>query len=650
MLLLGVLLCFTYYIFYLKKAVIYDLVNIEFSGISHDEMKTIIINGITPVNKKIAIDIFKKTESHDIPGCFQTIEFITPDTLVSKITSVRAILKKKTYTFNISDLHSTLSSKNARSYVLPSEVKSEGTFFDKLSSAYPINIVLSVFKVIIWSLQNILIIFLIIFCIYCMALFIKFVVRIMLKKNELLKKKINSIKSILYSFSQSGKVQRIIFKIISSDLFWLLIICGICRLLYYYCLSNIYCYFEDSKSYLYYTANIFIGRVDGWRTPVYPYFIKLIKFFSSENYIQNVVIVQSIISFFSIILFYKTLCLVFKKRAIIFLASLIFGIMPTIVNFDKCIYTESISISAGILFLYFIVSYLKKPTMLKALLFSSYVFFLIMLRPAFISLLPLIIIFWITRIVFNKSEWKICLYGLAASSVSILLVLGYSKLNYIQNGFNGISMVFNANQMDNIINYNIYQNGNDYEISNTIQQNMIFHPVSNPNNDTIQAIVKSKYDQQRINKFIHNCIKNNLNKYTYCTLKKIYYLSFKTTSIIFADTIKEGYTVKWFWLISSIISFPFIVVFALLFIDFIYILRFWNILKQPPWLKIIIFSIIAMQLITCITGAQGEYMRLFVISLPYVIVQLFSYIDMMFYSINKKKLANYIERFSKPII
>jgi len=171
-LLLGIFLCVAYYYFYFKKGVIYDLVNIEFSGISPVETSAIKITGITPVNKKIAIDIHRKIESHDIPGYYQSIEIVVPDTLISKITSIHTTLKGKVYTYKINDLHSIASSPNAHIYVLPPEVKSEQTFFNKLFSAYPFNLVLQVFNVVS-SISNIVLsillyitgILLIIFCI-----------------------------------------------------------------------------------------------------------------------------------------------------------------------------------------------------------------------------------------------------------------------------------------------------------------------------------------------------------------------------------------------------------------------------------------------------------------------------------------------------
>jgi hypothetical protein len=43
----------------------------------------------------------------------------------------------------------------------------------------------------------------------------------------------------------------------------------------------------------------------------------------------------------------------------------------------------------------------------------------------------------------------------------MLLMAGYSALNKINSGFNGISLVSNNNQMAVVVNGGLYVNGND---------------------------------------------------------------------------------------------------------------------------------------------------------------------------------------------
>ncbi|MCK9613790.1 MAG: hypothetical protein M0R16_12995 [Bacteroidales bacterium] len=482
-----------------------------------------------------------------------------------------------------------------------------------------------------------------------------------------MKKRSTNINVRLISYAQKGKWQNILVKIITSELFWLLIICGIFRLIFYSCLLNSSSS-TDSTSYLNYNANILLGQVESFRTPGYPYFIKLIKFFNAENFIQNIIISQSLISFLSIILFYKTLNAVFKKRTIIFLTSLTYGIMPAIINFDKCIMTESISISATVLFLYFMVTYLRKPTILKAVLYTVYVFFLIMLRPSFIILFYLLFLFWILRIIFNKVDFKIALSGIAASFVCALLLFGYSQLNYYNNGFRGISIVSNFNQLHIIIYSNVYVDKKDPEISEKINSFMNKNdPVmtdallcSFNNRDAHDAkvsqtikdlqqsekardarmFVMENYSQSRIEKFILNCIIQHPVIYLKELIKKIASYRRLPAASFYANT-KGGLSKGFAFIVFELLSFPFIYIYLLLLFDCSFIIILLVKSKQMPWFKILLWSFITAQLAISIIGAERDPHRIFVTALPFVIILFFSYIDMIFYSIDKDKLVRY---------
>ena len=450
-----------------------------------------------------------------------------------------------------------------------------------------------------------------------------------------MKKSINNLKININSFAQKGKWQSIAVKVTYSDLFWLLVICGMIRLVFYSCFlvtTN-----SDSETYLNYRANIFMGQVDCYRTPVYPYFIKLLNLFGADNLFQNIVIVQSVISYLTIIIFYKTLRTFFKNKKVIVSASLIYGVIPAIINYDKCILTESISISAFVLFIYFIVNYLNKPTILKAILFTMYTFFLIMLRPSFIYLLPLVIMFWGFRIFIIRKELKNCLSGFAASFLCILLILGYYHLNYLNNGYKRLTTVSIFNNLEIIIDYDIYKNNNDSEITETI---INFPPAKKKSRYGIAWTIYSQYSDERIRKFITNCYFNHPGIYAKKTLEKIYNMGFESSSSIYAKT-TGGTLCGLTHAFHYIFSISFFSIYILLLFDCICIIVLWLRLKKVPWLKIIIWSVITGQLVVYFIGGPMEPQRLFVEVLPFVIILIFYYIDIILSSIDRDKLRQH---------
>jgi hypothetical protein len=424
----------------------------------------------------------------------------------------------------------------------------------------------------------------------------------------------------------------------TSDIFIILMISGIVRIFYY---SNfIDTVGPDSPSYLNFTENLLNGEVNGWRTPVYPIFLKLIRFLVTPGYfIQIVVFVQSLISFSTIIVFYRIVKSIFKKRNVIVVATLLFALSPSIVNYDKCILTESLSISFMVFYMGLVINYLRKPTIFKATFYTLLTFFAVMLRPSFLYLIPLMAVFWILRFILIKIERKICVAGLLSSLFCVFLIFGYSHLNYMQNGTNSLSAVRNLNQMDIIITNNMYKNGNDFEITESIKNNcdnssQLFHWKTH-------AILYKKYSHSRITEFINNCIKNQPKIYFQKTLLRFYELGNERIATRYAER-KNGFIS----LFNFILKLDFIIFFAIYFllsIDILLILILFFKTKKILWYKILLWSLISAQLAVIVIGSPTDYQRLFVIVLPCVIILFFSYIDILSYSVDKKKISEYKE-------
>lgn len=423
---------------------------------------------------------------------------------------------------------------------------------------------------------------------------------------------------------------------ISGDLVWILAITAIFRLFYYFLVENTE--FFDSISYLNYNANIFLGEVNDLRTPLYPYFIKLIRLFGEQNLIQNIVIAQSIISFFTVILFYNITSSILKNRVTICIATLIYGISPSIINWDKCILTESLSISAIVIFISLILSYLHKPTHFKANLFTLYIFIMIMLRPSFIILLPITMLFWLLRLLFYRADWKKCISGFAASLVCILLIMGYSNLNFKSNGSKSISVVSNNNFLDIIIKNNMYLNGNDPAVSETIaiklaEQNGTW------DYDLLLELY-AQFSHEKMSKFIMSCFINQPVTYIKRTFNTVINLKNSKISAFYAKR-KDGYKGFLINMISPLISIPFMAIYLLLIFDFFYIMMRWLKFKNIPWFKTILWFIVIAQLAITFLGAQDEYQRLIVLALPLILLVAFTYIDILFCSIDKVKIKEY---------
>jgi hypothetical protein len=428
-----------------------------------------------------------------------------------------------------------------------------------------------------------------------------------------------------------------LLKIVSSQLFWILIVCFAIRLIYYSTLLNTQA--VDTASYLNYHANLLKGETDALRTPVYPYFIKLIGCFGVQNLVDNVITAQVIISFLSIIIFYKIVRAQYKKQAVIFAACLVYGAMLPVVNFDKLILTESLSVTFSLIFIYIIVSYLQKPTDLKAWALSLLVFIAIMLRPSFIYLLPLVIAFFLLRWLVCPKEWKMCLSGLAGAGFTILLIFAYSNLNEKNVGFNGISVVSNNNEIDLINRAGIYNNGNDPEVSAAIQSNIQLKK-ANPGKVVYGINIMKRFSPDRMHKFIITCIKNEPIKYLHYIGVKLYTLRGENIFTQYANRKPLDVAYKIGYLQYKLFFVRFFLLYIFITLDFIVIIVLWIRRRAVPWLKMLLWLSIAGQIVVSIMGGYVDYQRLILPAIPALTIVLFLYIDKLGFAISRKNMIN----------
>jgi len=141
-----------YYFLYYKQSIIYDLVSINFYGISSINQQHIKISGITPMNKNI--EILRKEGADCIPGSFNSIQITIPKSLVSKDITIIFLLKSNIYLFNIENLKLIGSYSTENVYTLPSYVKSTGGLINKTILVFPFSNIISIIKTVLQSIKN----------------------------------------------------------------------------------------------------------------------------------------------------------------------------------------------------------------------------------------------------------------------------------------------------------------------------------------------------------------------------------------------------------------------------------------------------------------------------------------------------------------
>ena len=401
--------------------------------------------------------------------------------------------------------------------------------------------------------------------------------------------------------------------------FWLLLILlfiGIFRLLYYNAFES-FTLFPDSETYLFYSGDLFHGVIDDGRTPVYPYFIRFLQYFSpnSKTIIVNF---QIFISLFSVFIFYKILNLLFSNKYFICVATTFYGIFLPIVFYDKIILTESLSISFVVLFIYIILLFIKYSSYLLSLLISFGVLFLIMLRPSFLYMVPIFILFWLARLILIKHDKKKSFIGLICTCSIIIILFFYSKMNEEQNNFFGITSISNVNLFYNLLKNKLYEKGNDSEITNKI---VSFYKTNNMKDSLkIADEINNTYPPDRVSAFISNNIRSNSLTYIKKSLETA--ISIKDMNI-FSNYSKYKknkaaiYTNKIELFIPKI---SFLALYIFIFISLPFFLISRRYIIHIFSFSILIWTILLAHTLFIFLGSNDEFSRLIFTAIPYFAV------------------------------
>ena len=124
----------------------------------------------------------------------------------------------------------------------------------------------------------------------------------------------------------SIRLKEIIKKIICCPLLYILLIALLFQNVFYRSFES-YTIYNDTPTYFEGAEkNILKGEVHYSRTPVFPYFIKLISNIGGkEKVYTNIVLVQKVLFFISIIFFYYTLKRITKSKMAYVIGTFIYG-------------------------------------------------------------------------------------------------------------------------------------------------------------------------------------------------------------------------------------------------------------------------------------------------------------------------------------
>lgn len=429
--------------------------------------------------------------------------------------------------------------------------------------------------------------------------------------------------------NEEKKNKNLFQKIITNPMLYIMIAIILFRIGYHSFFQE-YSTYTDTKTYFEsYEGDIWNGKIDRFRTPVYPELIRLIAQGETQRKVvfPSVVLMQEIISLLSVIVFYMTFRKIVKSKKIAYVATIFYGCLPMLLELNLCILTESLSISLLVFFFGILMSYLQKPKVYKTIFLSIYTFFLIMLRPSFLYLLIVLGILWFLKLIIGKRERIKALIGIVTIGIVLVGISQYENLNLEQNEFKGISVVTVINQLDTIVENDLYyqyepkdQDFYDLIKDSRSEKEKIWHL-------SVQNVLFDKKGYSKVGEFNSRCLDLNKEKYLQILLNRITDRVAEPLNQTYAE-LKDKTNIHKIELFKAI-TFPlnFGILYLMLIGEGIYFLCYLIKKKDIQWQRFSLLLLIGGLLGTTLLGAQAEYQRLITPIIPFVIMLLFLYLE-----------------------
>lgn len=423
--------------------------------------------------------------------------------------------------------------------------------------------------------------------------------------------------------SESLNKKEYILNLLKEPILYIIIFCIFIQVQIYNTIPE-YVITNDTSTYVQdFQGSIRSGKLDSRRTPVYPYIVKIIKKIGGdENLYKNIVIFQKILFIITLILFYFTIKLVTKNKIISTIISIIFGICPYIIFWNIMILTEAVSLFEIVLLSFLTIKYLKKPNNVIAGCIGILILAMIMTRPQYIYLLPIYILFWILKFVFDrKDEKKQIIIGIISCLICGIILLIYCSIMKYQHGEFSITAVSYINNTVTAIDSDLYKRAENKEMVKIVDETISGKSRGSASWEALN-ILTGKYSVNEIKQFANQSLKKD-SKYFEYMFNKTLNLEESSIGTVGYVNVKEQFSkINYNNLACLLLPINFAFVYIMVIVGIAYLL--WKLIKfkKIDWIVAFFTLLIFANLFTLIVGAPYESQRLFLPSIVSVLLML----------------------------
>lgn len=360
------------------------------------------------------------------------------------------------------------------------------------------------------------------------------------------------------------------------------------------------------------------GKLDALRTPVYPVMINFFKWLFVNTFAFKIAVIffQYLIFTLSVICFFRVSEYFISSRTVSFFIVFLYACHPETLIWPKILMPESLAISGVVFLLYFLVQFFKNRRIVNILFVNTLLFLLIMLRPVFIYMAPLFLLFWFFLI---KKHKKAGIAGLSIFMVVLIFIYGYCSSFQKQYGVFAISTVSDINQYMMLRNAGLVEveSVKSPEFKKAISESIQVKKATKYYFDEFQSFC-SNFGYPAAHKMVVESIKGNFIEYAEFIVVNSMEQSLKSEVGYW-----DSFNYNRFYPLLKYISLPFLIVYLFLIYYFYYI-------SKPKYfsrINLFIFIISIANLTTVMIASPNSWGRLIVPGIPILLIligQIFS--------------------------
>ena len=370
-------------------------------------------------------------------------------------------------------------------------------------------------------------------------------------------------------------------------------------------------YIGDSPSYeSAWRDSLSSWNIDIYRTPVYPLFIGLLQtVFGREYWSVAAICVQYLVFLFSIKYFYRLATYITSSRMKVFVITM-FYIFP-FMTWCSITQTESLAYSGSVLLIYYIRKlYVGSCSSADWIRYVLLLLFLIFLRPAFLYILPVLSVWWLLAGL-DKRSYKTVLSGLGGVVIVLASLFGYMRAYENKYGVFAVSCVGTINQLYIALE-------NDLISPETIQDNelrediaCVRQRISGKQSGIYSEVygILDRHEMGVVHQMMADSYANSLPKYLLSRFRNLYKSANECLVVIWSGPLCL-FTIYNLLGIKMGLLYLFVLICTVMTVRHVYKTG------KVPMVWLLLYMLLAGNLIMVFVGAQNEWNRLIVPSIP----------------------------------